>query len=287
MTDESPRVWLITGTSSGLGRAIAIAAAEAGDLVVATARKPETLNDLVAAYPDQVQPARLDVTARDSLAPLVREVEERYGRIDVLVNNAGHGYVAAVEETPESVLREMFELHVFGSTALIRAVLPGMRARRRGAIVQMSSLAGHTAFAGFSAYCATKFALEGLSEALASEVTPLGIQVLLVEPGAFRTEFAPAAVPDATPSADYQATVGLTRRVTQEMHGTQAGDPAKAAQAILEALDTPAPPFRLALGHDAVDMIMAKLDAVAVEIREWEDVARSTDFGADVLAGSH
>jgi NAD(P)-dependent dehydrogenase (short-subunit alcohol dehydrogenase family) len=286
MTEANPRVWLITGTSSGLGRAIAVAAAEAGDLVVATARRLEALNDLVAAYPDQVMPARLDVTAPASLAPLVREVEERYGRIDVLVNNAGAGYVGSVEETPDAVLREMLELHVLGSTALVRAVLPGMRARRRGAIVQISSLAGQTGMPGYSAYCAAKFALEGVSEALHAEVAPLGLQVLLVEPGAFRTAFFTSAVPEAAVNDDYLATVGPMLQGTQSMDGTAPGDPAKAAQAILDALVTPAPPFRLVLGNDAVDMIMAKLDSVAVEIREWEDVARSTDYNADVLAGS-
>jgi NAD(P)-dependent dehydrogenase (short-subunit alcohol dehydrogenase family) len=272
------RIWLITGTSTGLGRAIAEAAAAAGDTVVATARRPESLDDLVARYPDRVRATRLDVTDRMAIAPLVTEVLARYGRIDVLVNNAGRGHMRAVEETPDAELREMFELHVFGATALIRAVLPGMRARKSGAIVQMSSLTGHVSYPGFSAYCATKHAIEGVSEALAAEVKPLGIRVLIVEPGAFRTKFAGAALEEIAPLPDYQATVGYSQTLAKQMDGTQAGDPDRAAQAILVALAAENPPLRLVLGSDAVDTIRAQLDLVAADIRDWETVARSTDF---------
>jgi NAD(P)-dependent dehydrogenase (short-subunit alcohol dehydrogenase family) len=272
------RVWLITGTSSGLGRAMAVAAVEAGDRVVATARRPQALNDLVERYPGQVEACRLDVTDPGAAAPLVTEVLERYGRIDVLVNNAGHGHLGAVEQTPDSVLREMFELHVFGPAALVQAVLPGMRAHRSGAIVQMSSVGGHIAWPGFSTYSATKFALEGYSEALAAEVAPLGIRVLIVEPGGFRTNFCGDPLAECDPIPDYRGTVLPTQRMLKEADGTQAGDPARAAAAILFALAADNPPLRLPLGDDAVDMTLAKLDALALEIRDWEPLARSTAF---------
>ncbi len=274
------RVWLITGTSSGLGRALAEAAAEAGDLVVATARRPGMLADLVAAHPDQVDARRLDVTEAGSIAPLVADVQDRYGRIDVLVNNAGHGYLGAVEETPDHVLREMFELHLFGPAALVRAVLPGMRARREGAIVQMSSVAAQFPFSGLGSYCATKSALEGLSEALAMEVAPLGIRVLIVEPGSFRTEFCGAPLAECAPLPDYRDTVGSLQSMMKAADGVQEGDPARAARAVRQALTAPNPPLRLALGDDAVDMIRAKLDVMTTHLDAWEAVSRSTSFDA-------
>jgi NAD(P)-dependent dehydrogenase (short-subunit alcohol dehydrogenase family) len=261
---------------------MAQAAAAAGDLVVATARRPGMLADLVAAYPDTVEARRLDVTEQASLNPLVAEVESRYGRVDVLVNNAGHGYLGAVEETPDSVLREMFDSHVFGPAALVRAVLPGMRGRRSGAIVQMSSVGGHVPFAGFSAYCATKFAIEGFSETLAAEVGPLGIRVLIVEPGGFRTEFCGKKLRECSPLPDYQDTVGLMQSMMKGADGIQAGDPARAADAILLALASPAPPLRLPLGDDAIDLTLGKLDTMAAEIRDWETLSRSTSFADTV-----
>ena len=187
------RVWLITGASSGFGRAIAEAALAAGDTVVAAVRKPEVLDDLAAAYPDRAVAVQLDVTDPVRAAAVVAETILWYGRIDVLVNNAGLGLVGAVEETTDRELRDLMELHFFGPAALTRAVLPHLRRQGSGAIVQMSSMGGRFSFAGVGAYSATKFALEGLSEALAAEVAPYGIKVLIVEPGAFRTGFAGAA----------------------------------------------------------------------------------------------
>ncbi len=204
------KVWLITGANSGFGRAFAEAAVGAGDTVVATARRPETLVDLVDARPGQVQAVRLDVTDSAAGRAVVDDVVALHGRIDILVNNAGRTHVGAVEETTDAELRDLFEVHVFGPAGLIRAVLPHMRARRSGAIVQISSVGGQMSFAGFSAYSATKFALEGLSEALADEVAPLGIKVLIVEPGAFRTTLFGNASTSAR-IADYDATVGTTR----------------------------------------------------------------------------
>ena len=187
MREAMKRVWLVTGANSGFGQAIVEAAVATGDVVVATARRPSALDDLVGRYPGQVDPAQLDVTDALGIEATVQDVLRRHGRIDVLVNNAGRTHVGALEETTDAELRSLFEVHLFGPAALTRAVLPHMRSRGSGAIVQLSSMGGQLSFAGFSAYSATKFALEGLSEALADEVRPFGIKVLVVEPGAFRT----------------------------------------------------------------------------------------------------
>ncbi|MHA6629422.1 oxidoreductase [Pseudonocardia sichuanensis] len=276
------RVWMVTGASSGFGRAITEAAVAAGDVVVATARRPQALGDLVAARPDHVEAVALDVTDAAAVDAVVADVEARYGRIDVLVNNAGHGQVGAAEETTDGELRSLFDVHVFGPAALVRAVLPGMRARRAGAIVQMSSFGGQVAYPGFSAYCATKFALEGYSEALAAEVGPLGIAVVVVEPGAFRTAFAGSGlVQSARVTEDYDATVGPTRDMITGIGGSQPGDPARAAAAILRALDADHPPLRLPLGDDAVDGILGHLDSVGAEVRAWEPVSRATGFAPE------
>jgi NAD(P)-dependent dehydrogenase (short-subunit alcohol dehydrogenase family) len=269
------RVWLITGGNSGFGRAITEAAVAAGDVVVAAARRVTTLNDLVAAHPDQVEALSLDVTDIAAVEAAVRDIIDRHGRIDVLVNNAGRSHVGAAEETTDAELRSLFDVHFFGPAALIRAVLPHMRARRRGAIVQLSSLGGQLSFAGFSAYSATKFALEGMSEALADEVRPLGIKVLIVEPGAFRTGLFANTTASAE-MADYAATVGSTRQMIDTQNGAQPGDPAKAAAAILTALDSDATPLRLPLGDDAVDAIVSHLDSVRSELATWEKLARDT-----------
>ncbi|MGW2339744.1 oxidoreductase [Streptomyces sp. NPDC001661] len=273
------RVWLITGASSGFGRAITEAAVAAGDVVVAAARRTAPLDDLVAAHPDQVEALALDVTAIDDVRAAVDGVAARHGRIDVLVNNAGRGMVGAVEEATDAELRDLMDLHFFGPAALTRAVLPHMRARGSGTIVQLTSMGGRFAFAGVGAYCATKFALEGLSEALAAEVAPLGIRVLIVEPGAFRTGFAGSAglTPVSTLDA-YQDTVGPVLSALPGGSGREPGDPAKAAAAILTAVDADEPPLRLPLGNDAVDGITAQLDGSRAELAAWEKLARSTDF---------
>ncbi len=274
-----PKIWLVTGASSGFGRAIAQDAISAGDIVVAVARRTAPLDDLVAAHPDQLEAIALDVTDTARIDEVVADVVARHGRIDVLVNNAGRTHVGAVEETTEAELRGLFDLHVFGPAALTRAVLPHMRAQRSGAIVQMSSIGGQLSFAGFSAYSATKFALEGLSEALAEEVAPFGITVLIVEPGAFRTSlFGPGAAAFSPESDIYADSVGATRRMVKSSDGTQPGDPAKAAAAIRAALSAENPPLRLPLGNDSVDAILAHLDAVRDDITEWERVTRATDF---------
>ncbi|MFD0278757.1 oxidoreductase [Kitasatospora sp. NPDC127111] len=276
------RVWLITGANSGFGRAIAEAALAAGDTVVAAARRPETLDDLAAAHPDRVVPVRLDVTDQAGIAAVVADTLLWYGRIDVLVNNAGRGLIGAVEEYTDRELRDLMELHFFGPAALTRAVLPHMRAQGSGAVVQLSSMGGRFSFPGVGAYSATKFALEGLSEALALEVAQFGIKVLIVEPGAFRTSFAGAgALAQAAVIPAYDSVVGPVRTGLPESDGKQPGDPAKAAAAILAALDAERTPLRLALGNDAVDAILGNLDAAGRELREWEKVGRSTDLDAE------
>jgi NAD(P)-dependent dehydrogenase (short-subunit alcohol dehydrogenase family) len=269
------RVWLITGASSGFGRAITEAAVAADDTVIATARNTEVLADVAAAHPGQVEAFALDVTDTAAIEAAVQDVIARHGRIDVLVNNAGRAHVGAAEETSEAELRSLFDVHVFGPAALTRAVLPHMRERRSGAIVQMSSMGGQLSFAGFSAYSGTKFALEGMSEALADEVRPLGIKVLIVEPGAFRTGLF-GSTTDSEQIADYSATVGPTRQMVEASDGRQPGDPAKAAAAIITAIDAPETPLRLPLGDDAVDAISGHLEQVRAELAAWEKIARDT-----------
>jgi NAD(P)-dependent dehydrogenase (short-subunit alcohol dehydrogenase family) len=269
------RVWFITGTTSGFGRAIAEAALERGDSVVASARSTDRLADL--GEPERVEAVRLDVTDADQREAAVAAALDRFGRIDVLVNNAGRTQVGAVEETTDDELRALFELHFFGPAALTRLVLPAMRAQGSGAIVQMSSVGGQVTAPGFGAYCATKFALEGLTETLRDEVAPFGIHTLIVEPGAFRTGLfrADAAyMSDELP--EYADTVGPTREYVRAGHGLQAGDPAKAAAAIITALDSDTPPLRLVLGADAIGNITQRLDAVRTELDRWEQVGRDT-----------
>lgn len=279
MTEQ--KVWFITGASSGFGLALTEAAIAAGDTVVAAVRRPEALDELVAAHPDRIDPVRLDVTDTGRIGEVVADVLARHGRIDVLVNNAGRTQVGAVEETTDTELRDLFDLHFFGPAALIRAVLPSMRERRSGAIVNLSSMGGQLSFAGFSAYSATKFALEGLSEALLDEVADFGIKVLIVEPGAFRTNlFGKGAAYFSESSPVYAEKVGATREFVHGGDGSQAGDPAKAAAAIITALNATDTPLRLPLGGDAVDAIVGHLDSVRVELGQWEKVARDTNFDA-------
>ncbi|PBC60534.1 short-chain dehydrogenase/reductase [Streptomyces sp. Tue6028] len=273
------KVWLVTGANSGFGRAFTEAAVAVGDVVVATARRPEALADLVAAHPDQVEAVALDVTDQARIDSVVADVVRRHGRIDVLVNNAGRTHVGAAEETTDGELRSLFDLHFFGPAALVRAVLPHMRERRSGAVVQMSSIGGQMTFPGFSAYCGTKFALEGFSDALAAEVAPLGIKVLIVEPGSFRTNLLGGAT-TSDEIADYADTVGPTRRAIAAGDGDQPGDPAKGVAAVLAALADVHTPLRLPLGGDGVDAVVGHLDAQRTEIATWEKVARDTAFDA-------
>jgi NAD(P)-dependent dehydrogenase (short-subunit alcohol dehydrogenase family) len=275
------KVWFVTGASSGFGRAITEAALAAGDIVVGAARRTEALDDLVAAHPDQLEALALDVTDTVAAAAAVRDVVVRHGRIDVLVNNAGRTHVGAFEETTDAELRDLFDLHVFGPAALVRAALPSMRERRSGAIVQLSSMGGQMSVAGFSAYSGTKFALEGMSEALADEVREFGIKVLIVEPGAFRTSLFEGTRAGASEDSGLYPKVGQTRAFVSGGDGTQPGDPAKLASLILTALDAPETPLHLPVGDDAVTAVLAHLDQVRTDITTWEKRARDTAFDAD------
>lgn len=262
------KTWLITGCSSGFGRALAEAAIRNGDRVVATARKPI---ELAGAYPKI-----LDVTDEGQVERVVAETVAEFGAIDVVVNNAGHGSVGAVEELTMAELRALMEVMFFGAVAVTKAVLPHLRERRSGTIVQMSSMGGQVTMPGFGAYCAAKFALEGISEALAAEVAPFGIKVLIVEPGAFRTEFGGARMHKSHQIPAYEVSTGPTRKAVDGMDGNQPGDPVKAAEAILTALDAAEPPLRLALGADAVDAIAAHHDRLGADLRGWAELSRAT-----------
>jgi NAD(P)-dependent dehydrogenase (short-subunit alcohol dehydrogenase family) len=278
ITPATGRVWLVTGASSGFGRAITHAALTAGDAVVATARKPGALDDLVARFPGRVAAVELDVTDTARIPAAVDAATEAFGRIDVLVNNAGRALIGAAEETTDQELRELMDVHFFGPAALVRAVLPGMRARRSGAIVQISSMGGRLSFAAVSAYSATKFALEGYSEALAAELAPFGIRVLIVEPGAFRTGLHGEAMRMTAADPAYDAVVGPIRAMQAGFDGAQPGDPAKAAAAIRAALEAAEPPLRLPLGNDAADAVRDSLERLRAEFLAWEPVARGTDL---------
>ncbi|MGW3146661.1 oxidoreductase [Streptomyces sp. NPDC001177] len=272
------RVWLITGASSGFGRAIADAALAAGDTVVGAARRTEALDEPAAAHPGRLEPLRLDVTDIAAIGPAVRDLVSRHGRIDVLVNNAGRTHVGALEETTDAELRALFDLHVFGPAALVRAVLPHIRERRSGAIVQMSSLGGQMSFAGFSAYSGTKFALEGMSEALADEVREFGIKVLIVEPGVFRTSIFGRGRAGASADSGVYAKVTEARRFIEGGDDTRPGDPAKAAALIIAALDADETPLHLPLGADSVTAVLGQLDTVRSDIAAWEQRTRATAF---------
>lgn len=275
------KVWFITGTSTGFGRELAEAALQAGNQVVATARKPEVLGTLTAKYGDKVLAITLDVTKPDTIVAAVEAARAKFGRIDVLVNNAGYSVVGGFEEITDAQFRAQYETNVFGVLNVLRAALPTLRAQKSGYILNVSSVVGLTAMPALSAYASSKFALEGISEALAAELKPMGIHVVLVEPGAFRTAFGVAGVPKGdNPIAEYAPTAGETIGWLEGSVGKQPGDPKKAAQAMLDIADNPAPPLRLLLGNDALQMLRQKLDALQANIAAMEHVTTSTDYAA-------
>jgi NAD(P)-dependent dehydrogenase (short-subunit alcohol dehydrogenase family) len=271
--------WLITGCSTGLGRAFARAALERGDHVLVTARDVAKVEDLASAYPDTALAAALDVTDDAQVNAVVQQGIERFGGIDVLVNNAGYGYRAAVEEGDEDDVRRLFDTHVFGTMRTVRAVLPGMRARRSGTIVNISSIGARIAPEGSGYYAAAKAAVEALTASLRKEVAPLGIRATVVEPGGFRTDFAGRSLTQSAEAiADYADTAGRRRKEHDTAHGTQKGDPDRAAAALLQVVDSPEPPFMLLLGNDSSDAFRRALDALRTEVDQWESLSRSTDF---------
>ena len=271
--------WLITGCSTGLGRALAEAVIGTGHNAVVTARNASSVADLAATTPEQVVAVALDVTRPDQVVSAIQQAEERFGGVDVLVNNAGYGYRGAVEEGDDADVRTLFETHFFGTVAMIKAVLPGMRGRRRGAIVNISSIGAQLTPVGSGYYSAAKAAIEGLSGALRGELAPLGISVTIVEPGAFRTDFAGRSLAQsATVIDDYAATAGQRRKERDTMHGNQPGDPAKAGAAIVAAVESPEPPPFLLLGADALAAYRYVADKRAKDIANWEQLTTSTDF---------
>lgn len=283
---QNSRVWLITGSSSGFGRAIAQAVLDRGEKVVVTARNPQHVEDIQTKYPDRALAVQLDVTQPAQVKAAVETAIAKFGRIDVLVNNAGYGTMGALEELSDEATRRQFETNVFGALNMMRAVLPSMRQHRSGYILNLSSVGGFVSFPGAGIYCATKFALEALSEALVKEVEALGIKIIIVEPGAFRTDFNGRSLVLAdTQIADYEPIVGGFRQWLQDMDGKQPGDPVKAAEAMIQAVNSDNPPLRLALGADAVDAIETKLESVKAEMEAWKDVAVNTAYeGAAVGA---
>lgn len=273
------QTWFITGASSGFGLAFAEYALACGHNVVATARTPSKLGALAGRAPDRVLTLALDVSRAGDAEAAVSAAIAEFGRIDVLINNAGYGIVGALEETPEAELRAQMETNFFGAVRVTIAALPHMRANRAGAIVNMSSLGGQLSFGGFSAYSASKFALEGMSEALAQEVAPFGIKVLIVEPGAFRTGFAADALKHMPVMDAYREIVGGTRAFAHGMNGAQEGDPAKAAAAVDRALRSETTPLRLQLGADSVASIRAHAERLLGDLAVWEGVAVDTRMG--------
>ena len=271
--------WMITGCSTGLGRSLARAVLEAGFNAVITARTTRALEDLVSTYPRTALTAELDVTNQGQVERTIRLAEQRFGGVDVLVNNAGYGYRAAVEEGDEAEVSRLFATNFFGTVAMIKAVLPGMRARRTGSILNVSSIAGRLASPGSGYYAASKFAVEGMSDALRKEVGPLGIRVMIVEPGAFRTDFAGRSLQQAKANiGDYAQTAGPRRKENDRTHGTQPGDPERAARALIQVVGGTELPVRLLLGSDAVRIVGAELDTQRQEVERWKDVSLSTDF---------
>jgi NAD(P)-dependent dehydrogenase (short-subunit alcohol dehydrogenase family) len=273
---SNSQVWFITGASAGFGQAFATYAIEQGHRVVIAARNAARLATIAALAPDRVLPLTLDVTDPAQVATAATTALAHFGRIDVLINNAGYGTVGAVEETPESELRAQFETNFFGAVSVTRAFLPAFRAQRSGAIVNISSVGGQLSFAGFGPYSASKFALEGLSEALALEMKPFNVKVLIVEPGAFRTDFAGAALKHMPELPAYAETVGGTRAFAHGMHNTQQGDPRKAAIAIATALAAADTPLRLPLGADAVSGIRTHSETLLADLARWESLSLST-----------
>ena len=274
------RVWLITGSSRGLGRALAEATLVAGHRLVATARDPARLADLVERYPDQIRPFALDVTDPHAACDAVSAAIESFGRLDVLVNNAGYGNVSPIEDTSLAEFRAQIETNLFGVINVTKAAIPRMREQGSGHIIQLSSVGGRVGAMGRAPYSTAKWGIEGFSEVLAKEVGPLGIKVTIIEPGGFRTDFAGSSTTIAQDNPVYAATVGAVARFQREYNGAQPGDPSKAAAAIIRVAGLDEPPLRLLLGSDAVRAVGDAERARIEADRKWQALSESTDFEA-------
>lgn len=286
-TAPSPLVWFITGTSQGFGRELVRLVLARGDMVVATSRDA---TKVAAAFPeggDRLLPTALDLHDAAAIKAAVDGAVARFGRIDVLVNNAGHGIIGALEEVSDEEVAAVFEVNIHGLLRVTRAVLPHLRQQRGGHVVNISSIGGLVGLPGYSTYNATKFAVEGLSEALAAEVNPLGIRVTVVEPGPFRTDFLGSSLVLAKETiADYAETSGKTRTAAGTRHGNQPGDPARGAQAIIDAVISDHPPLHLPLGRFAYDRGLTKFEAMRTEFERCKEAAIGADFTAEELAAS-
>jgi NAD(P)-dependent dehydrogenase (short-subunit alcohol dehydrogenase family) len=278
MTQAQSPVWFITGCSTGFGKELAKLVLARGWRAVVTARKLDPLEELTSGRENNALALPLDVTDPAQIGQAVQKAREKFGRIDVLVNNAGYGYLAAVEEGEDDQVRAIFETNFFGLVNLTNAVLPGMRKQRSGHIVNFSSIGGLMSFAATGYYHATKYAVEGLSESLSIELAPLGIKVLIVEPGPFRTDWAGRSLLESkTVIDDYDTTAGERRRQSRERSGKQQGDPVRAAEAIMEAVGSENAPLRLLLGKPALEMGYKKLESMKKDFDAW----RQTTLGAD------
>lgn len=269
---------LITGVSSGFGRALAQEAQARGHRIVGTVRSEQARHEFEALAPGDAVARILDVTHFDAIDGVVADIEETVGPVDVLVNNAGYGHEGILEESPLAEMQRQFDVNVFGAVAMMKAVLPFMRRRRQGHILNITSMGGYITLPGIAYYCGSKFALEGISEVLGKEVAPLGIAVTAVAPGSFRTDWAGRSMVRTPRSiADYDGLFDPIRAAREQKSGHQLGDPAKAAQAMLDVIDSNSPPAHLLLGSDALGLVRQKLTDLAAEIDQWEAVSRSTD----------
>ena len=279
MSKTAQRIFLITGASSGFGRALAKAASAAGNIVIGTVRNHPAKVEFEGLHANHAHGVLLDVSDFDSIDAAINEVAQRVGLIDVLVNSAGYGHEGILEESPLEELRRQFDVNVFGAVAMIKAVLPSMRIRRTGHIINITSMAGLVTFPGISYYCGSKFALEGISEALEQEVRSFGIKVTAVAPGAFRTDWAGRSMVRTEHSIDdYDTVFAPIRRARLAKDGKQPGDPAKAAKVLLDLIDEDVPPVHLVLGDDALRVVRDKISALSREIDAWESVSKSTGF---------
>ena len=272
------KVWFITGSSRGLGRALTEVVLEAGHLVVATARKPEQLADLIKTYGDRVRTVGLDVTSPAEAQKAVAAAKEAFGRIDVVLNNAGYGFVGAFEEMTVDEFKGQIDTNFWGVVNVTRAVLPVLREQRFGHIIQITSVGGRLGVPGLSGYHAAKFAVEGLSEALAQEIKPLGLKLTIVEPGGFRTDWAGTSMAFAKPMQAYTQVVGAFRGYMEQHSGHESGDPRKAGDALLKLVEMEQPPLRLPLGKDAILFLGRSYQTNSDELQRWADLSGSTDF---------
>ena len=276
---NNQKIFLITGISSGFGRAFASAALSAGHTVVGTVREETACGNFESERPGFAKAVVLDVTDFDAIEPKVAEIERTIGPVSVLVNNAGYGHEGTIEESPLAELRHQFDVNVFGAVAMMKAVLPFMRERRTGHIINITSMGGYITLPGISYYCGSKFALEAISETLSKEVKDFGIRVTAVAPGQFRTDWAGRSMMRSKRIiSDYDGLMNPLRKARQEKSGKQPGDPAKAAQVLLKIIEHQNPPTRLLLGNDALKLVREKLETLNTEFALWEQMTRSTDF---------